>query len=71
MLNSHNKTSAMKPCITMSISVCLLTMLAKSVQGAEPFLKPWISAPNEIAAINHPPLVNKQTIGKKVGTVIF
>ena len=24
----------------MSISVCFLTMLAKSVQGAEPFLKP-------------------------------
>jgi len=33
-------------------------MLAKSVQTAEPFLKPWISKSNGIATINHPPLVN-------------
>jgi hypothetical protein len=38
-------------------------MLAKSVQGAELFSQPWISAPKKIAAINHPPLVKQQAIG--------
>ena len=57
----------MNPCITMSICVCLLTVLAKSVQGAEPFSEPWISAANGIAAINHPPLLNEQTIGNNTG----
>jgi len=56
----------MKSCITTLISACLSIMLAKSVHSAEPFMKPWISAPkNDIATINHPSLLNTQTLVKK------
>ena len=61
----------MNPCVTMLIFVCLSTMLAKCVQRAEQFSQRKKSTPNEIAAINHPPLVYKQSTGKNAGNNIF